>query len=101
MRLSPVVVVFGLLLSCSGDSQAPPQDLGGAPADAAGAPSCRVDADCRLFASFCSTAPCRCIPLRATDRDPVCTAMPVSCLVDPCDRKTAACDPVLRVCAVR
>jgi len=53
--------------------------------------TCRMDSDCRLFASYCSTAPCGCIPLLATDPDPVCGGSAVLCLVYPCGGRSASC----------
>lgn len=52
--------------------------------------SCSVS-DCRLFSSYCSTAPCKCIPLKKSDPNPPCNGGTVTCLVDPCNGKTAAC----------
>jgi hypothetical protein len=71
-----------------------PSDLAG-PIDQAGPPPdgffCRIDTDCRLFSSYCSTAACVCEPLPAGAPDPVCMGTPVTCLVDPCDGKSARC----------
>ena len=46
---------------------------------------------CRLFSVYCSLAPCTCVSLPSTEPDPACDAGTVSCVVDPCGGKTAAC----------
>jgi hypothetical protein len=52
---------------------------------------CSVAADCRLFASYCPTAPCQCLPLGAHQVDPPCLMQPVICTLDPCLNKKADC----------
>ncbi len=52
---------------------------------------CSSAADCRLFSSYCATAPCECIVLQPGERDPPCTGGMVSCFVDPCARARVAC----------
>ncbi len=58
---------------------------------------CVVASDCRLYSSSCGT--CACIPLNKGQIDPVCNDTPTSCLVDPCQNKTADC--VGGVCIVK
>jgi hypothetical protein len=62
------------------------------------AASCQTAADCRLYSSYCVTAPCQCIPLGRQEVDPPCVAGTQSCLIDPCLNKSAACTNGL--CAV-
>lgn len=52
---------------------------------------CAGPSDCKLFASYCSTAPCECLPLGKNESNPVCTGQTVKCLIDPCAGKTAIC----------
>jgi hypothetical protein len=52
------------------------------------------DADCRTYSSYCREAPCVCRVLGKDAPNPQCaggTAASVSCFVDPCMRKAAAC----------
>ena len=57
-----------------------------------GGPSkCTYDADCKLFSSYCSTAPCQCIVLQPGEADPKCNGTQVSCLKDPCAGKGVVC----------
>ena len=65
-------------------------DTGSADVGADGG-QCKAATDCRLFSSYCSTAPCVCIPLRKGDAAPKCTGTMVACFVDPCASKTADC----------
>jgi hypothetical protein len=53
--------------------------------------SCQTASDCRLYSSYCVTAPCRCLPLGRQEVDPPCVGGQQSCLVDPCNGKSAAC----------
>lgn len=53
--------------------------------------SCSNPTDCRLFSSYCSTDPCKCIPLLKGEPSPKCAGTMVTCLVDPCNGKTADC----------
>jgi hypothetical protein len=57
----------------------------------AGPASCRTDADCRTFSSYCREAPCVCRVLAKDAPDPPCGKPNVACFADPCMRKTAAC----------
>src|SRR5690349_18461589 len=57
-------------------------------ASAAGA--CTTDADCRLFADYCTGCDCR--ALAKGDKDPTCTGPGVKCIADPCMTKTAVCE---------
>ncbi len=50
---------------------------------------CKTDADCRLFADYCTGCDCR--VLTKTAKDPTCAGPGVRCLADPCRNKTAAC----------
>jgi hypothetical protein len=52
---------------------------------------CSTAGDCRLFSSYCSTAPCMCFALKKGDPDPMCMGSMVTCFIDPCMKKTAAC----------
>jgi hypothetical protein len=45
---------------------------------------CDVDADCRVYSSFCTETACQCLATGQTDPDPVCENGTVICLVDPC-----------------
>ncbi len=60
---------------------------------------CRGPSDCRLYSSYCTTAPCVCFPLSVRDPDPTCTGGSVTCIIDPCVRNTADC--VAGVCVLR
>ena len=55
---------------------------------AAGA--CTTDADCRLFADYCTGCDCR--VLAKDDKDPTCDGPGVKCFADPCMKKTAVCE---------
>jgi hypothetical protein len=52
---------------------------------------CQSPSDCRLFSSYCSTAPCACLSLGSQDHDPPCLGMQMSCFIDPCKNKRADC----------
>lgn len=52
---------------------------------------CKAASECRLFSSYCSTAPCACIPLVKGEPSPKCEGTMVACFVDPCASKTAGC----------
>lgn len=56
---------------------------------------------CRAFSSSCSTSACTCIPLLADEPDPRCDATMVSCLIDPCEGKTAVCNKTTRRCEIQ
>jgi hypothetical protein len=51
--------------------------------------TCANDGDCRLFSDYCTGCDCR--ALARKDSDPTCAGPGVRCLVDPCQRKKAAC----------
>jgi hypothetical protein len=53
---------------------------------------CQNANDCKLFSSYCSTDPCKCIPLEKKQPNPVCNGMKVTCFVDPCLNKSAFCN---------
>lgn len=55
--------------------------------------------DCKLFASYCSTAPCKCLPLGKSDPNPICNGQVVQCLIAPCLNKVAFCSDA-GTCAV-
>jgi len=70
-----------------GDSASP---LDAAPtADAGSGSSCGSAGDCRLYSDDCGG--CTCVPLHADAPDPACHGTKVSCFVDPCEGKSAAC----------
>jgi len=74
-----------------GDGGDPTHPDGGAlppPFDAAAAP-CNAPSDCRLFEDTCGS--CKCLALPVGAPDPTCSDPPVSCLVNPCQGKAAAC----------
>lgn len=50
---------------------------------------CLVDADCRIFSSYCDG--CQCLPVGALEPDPSCHAALVACFVDPCLTKQPTC----------
>jgi hypothetical protein len=64
-------------------------DSAGPPVEA-GSSVCTVAADCRTFSNYCGG--CACDALGAGKPDPVCEGGTASCLVDPCQGHTAACD---------
>ncbi len=68
---------------------------GGSPVDG----GCTSANDCKLFASYCSTAPCKCLPLNKGDPNPVCGGQTVQCLIAPCLNKIAVCSDA-GTCAV-
>jgi hypothetical protein len=55
------------------------------------ASGCQTRADCRLFSSYCNSAPCQCFALGRGDHDPPCDAGTQTCIVDPCANKTVDC----------
>jgi hypothetical protein len=57
----------------------------------AGAGACRTAADCRLFESYCATAPCACLALSSGEPDPRCAGPMVTCFVPPCRGRTVDC----------
>jgi hypothetical protein len=50
---------------------------------------CKSDKECRAFSNYCDG--CECLPLSASEPDPVCKGTPVACLVDPCRDAEARC----------
>lgn len=71
------------------DAAAPRADaaLDGATGSGGDGGECALAADCHLF-SACDSCTC----LAQTGSGPVCTGVPVECLVAPCGSKTAACN---------
>ena len=51
--------------------------------------ACDSDSDCRTHSGYCSE--CVCYPLKADDPSPFCDHITVSCMVDPCEGKSAVC----------
>ena len=81
-----------LLLLAACGSGTPASSDGGGGADLARAPAtCQTVADCRLYSSYCSTAPCQCFALGRNDPDPPCSGTQMSCIVDPCANARLAC----------
>ncbi len=74
--------------ACSNASPRPEAD---ASVDGGGgtAGECAVSADCRLYASNCNA--CTCVALPAGSVDPGCDGTKVSCIADPCLKKSASC----------
>jgi hypothetical protein len=92
---SPMRLFFPLLillLAC-GTSAPGPTDGGGGNGDLAQPASsgCQARADCRLFSSYCTSAPCQCFALARGDHDPACSSGTQTCIVDPCANKTVDC----------
>lgn len=84
-------------VAASSAAAAPPATPGSAssapsPRAAGSGQACATDSDCRTFSSYCNDLPCACLVLGKTAADPVCSGpSSVRCLVDPCGRKSAAC----------
>lgn len=53
---------------------------------------CQNANDCKLFSSYCSTDPCKCLPLGKNDPNPICNGQKVTCLIDPCLNKSPFCN---------
>lgn len=53
--------------------------------------ACASDGDCTTHSSYCADTPCACQVLAKGEAAPKCSGTPVSCFVDPCMRKAAAC----------
>jgi hypothetical protein len=68
--------------------------------DAGGGGRCTSTRECRLYESYCSDAPCACIPLGAGEPDPPCRGTRVTCFVAPCLRRSADCDIASGMCVV-
>jgi hypothetical protein len=60
---------------------------------------CTSANDCKLFASYCSTAACKCLPLNKNDPNPICGGQIIQCLIAPCLNKTPVCSDA-GTCAV-
>ena len=53
---------------------------------------CTRDDECRTWSSYCGDAPCVCRVYAKSEAEPRCSgANTVTCFVDPCMKKTAAC----------
>ena len=62
------------------------------PGSAASSPSCKADDECRTWSSYCREAPCVCRVYAKGEAEPHCSgAGNVTCFVDPCMKKAAAC----------
>jgi hypothetical protein len=54
--------------------------------------TCSSDGDCSKFSSYCGDLPCACVPYLTSGGAPKCNQpSSVKCFVDPCLKKTAAC----------
>lgn len=73
----------GLLVGCGDDDATTGGRDAAVETDSGMTGGCVTDDDCRRFSSTCDG--CNCLPLLASDPDPVCEGMPVSCLIDPCE----------------
>jgi len=60
---------------------------------------CTSANDCKLFASYCSTAACKCLPLNKNDPNPICGGQVVQCFLAPCLGKVPTCSDA-GTCAV-
>ena len=56
-----------------------------------GSAGCLGPNDCKLFSSYCDTAPCVCFAMLATEPDPICNGKMVTCFEDPCFNKSVKC----------
>lgn len=92
-------------LATPSDLAAPPADQAQSPRDLASPPDltfrCNGAADCRLYSSYCQTHACQCLALPAKDPDPICNDGMVTCFMDPCAGKRAACDLITGRCVVQ
>ncbi len=62
------------------------------PKDKPKAAACKTDADCATWSSYCGDLPCACVAIAKASGPPKCQQPnTVRCLVDPCQKKTAAC----------
>jgi hypothetical protein len=96
MRSLLIFVFFALAAACGSSSPSGDGGVGDMASMSGGA--CSIRTDCRLFSSYCVTAPCQCLALPRNAVDPPCVAGTQSCLVDPCLNKSADC--VGGMCAV-
>lgn len=85
MRARSILVALAcaLLFGCGDDDGTADRDAAVVETDSGSPGGCATDDDCRRFSSTCDG--CNCVPLLASDPDPVCEGMPVSCLIDPCE----------------
>ena len=89
MRSSFLFAFLTLAAACGSSSSGGDGGAG----DLAGGSSgtCASANDCRLFSSYCKSAPCQCLALARGAVDPPCVVGMQSCLVDPCLGKRAGC----------
>lgn len=90
----------GVAGTASGGSAGAQPDAG--PGDGGkldGGTVCTQAGDCKLFSSYCSTAPCECMALQPGEADPICKGTTVNCTKDPCQGKKAQCN--VGVCSVQ
>jgi len=73
----------------NGDSASPSDAAPAVDAGTGPGASCASPGDCRLYSDDCGG--CTCVPLHAGAPDPACNGTKVSCFVDPCEGKSAAC----------
>src|SRR3954447_16503131 len=90
MRSRLVVLISLLLLAC-GSTTPGPADGGSADLASSSSSGCQARTDCRLFSSYCRTAPCQCLAVGRGDVDPPCVSGTQTCIVDPCLNKSADC----------
>ncbi len=64
---------------------------GGSTGSGGSAASCLGADDCKLFASYCDTAPCECLVMLAIEPDPICNGEMVTCFGNPCLDKSVDC----------
>ena len=84
--------LFLFLVACGSKSPAPGDGGGGGGDDLAlPASSCQLRTDCRVYSSYCRSAPCQCLALGRNEVDPPCVVGTQSCIVDPCANKSADC----------
>jgi hypothetical protein len=89
MRSLLLFVFFALAAACG--SSSPAGDGGTADLARGSSGSCATANDCRLYSSYCKSAPCQCLALARSAVDPPCVVGMQSCLVDPCLDKRADC----------
>lgn len=87
-------LIFSLLLLAASCGSGTPAGGDGGAGDMAGSSSgggCTTRTDCRLYSSYCTSAPCQCLALRRDAVDPPCVVGMQTCIVDPCLNKAADC----------